>query len=208
MTQYAPPPPPPPPAAQRLRENWDAALAWYSSLFKRGGVWIAVALLLPCCACSVLFSGAQSVGLIPKAATATSEPTATPRPTSPPRPTRPPRPTDTAEPPTATSVLSTNTPLPTIQLSPSPPATRAPQGLILPAPIQPTSDAPSDCIDINSASFENLRRIIHIEADRANAIITMRAQRRFRSIDDLTRVAGIAEKRLEDIKTQGIACVR
>jgi competence ComEA-like helix-hairpin-helix protein len=66
----------------------------------------------------------------------------------------------------------------------------------------------SQCVDINTASAKELERIIHIGPDRAQQIITLRQQRRFESVDQLTRVNGIAAARLRDIKGEGLACVR
>jgi competence protein ComEC len=59
-------------------------------------------------------------------------------------------------------------------------------------------------VDINSASAEELQEIIHIGEERAQASIE---QRPFDSVDDLTRISGIAAGRLADIKEQGVACV-
>ena len=59
-------------------------------------------------------------------------------------------------------------------------------------------------IDINSASLEDLIKITQIGPSYAEQIINLRP---FVSIDDLTRVSGIAETRLEKIKSQGLACV-
>lgn len=59
-------------------------------------------------------------------------------------------------------------------------------------------------VNINTACKEELQRIIHIGPARAEAIIKLRP---FNSVDDLTRVSGIAEVRLRDIINQGIACV-
>ncbi|GGK36497.1 hypothetical protein GCM10010965_31800 [Caldalkalibacillus thermarum] len=60
------------------------------------------------------------------------------------------------------------------------------------------------CIDINSASFEELQQIVHIGPERAQQIIELRP---FYSLDDLLRVDGIGPSRLQDIKDQGLACV-
>ncbi len=60
------------------------------------------------------------------------------------------------------------------------------------------------CIDINSASLEELDEIIYIGKVRAMAIIDARP---FESVDDLVKVYGIGEKILEVIKGQGLACV-
>jgi hypothetical protein len=65
----------------------------------------------------------------------------------------------------------------------------------------------TDCVDVNSAPMAALRRIIHVDTMRAAEIIRLREQRRFESVDELTRVRGIAAARLAEIKQQGVACV-
>ena len=60
-------------------------------------------------------------------------------------------------------------------------------------------------IDINSASKQDLDKIIHIGTERAVRII---AARPFSSIDDLLRVSGIGTITLQRIKEQGCAYVR
>lgn len=70
------------------------------------------------------------------------------------------------------------------------------------APTTPEPEA-SGCVNINTASFEELRQIIHIDVDRANQILTLRP---FSSVDSMVRIKGIAEGRLADIKAQGLAC--
>jgi DNA uptake protein ComE-like DNA-binding protein len=64
------------------------------------------------------------------------------------------------------------------------------------------------CVDINRASVEQLRRIIHIDEVRAREIVTLRRERTFASVDQLNRVRGIGPARIRDIKEQGLACVR
>jgi len=59
-------------------------------------------------------------------------------------------------------------------------------------------------VDINTASKEELTRIVHIGPARAEEIIKMRP---FYSLDDLLKVTGIGEKTLNDIKNQGLAYV-
>lgn len=59
-------------------------------------------------------------------------------------------------------------------------------------------------IDINSASQEELDRIIHIGPERAGQIVRLRP---FALVDDLIRVKGIGPVRLDEIKAQGLACV-
>jgi len=65
----------------------------------------------------------------------------------------------------------------------------------------------SQCVNINTAPQQELRRIVHIDELRAQQIIQLRQERRFASVDELTRVSGIAAARLADIKAQGLACV-
>ena len=70
-------------------------------------------------------------------------------------------------------------------------------------PSSPEPEA-SGCVNINTASFEELRQIIHIDVDRANQIINLRT---FSSVDSMDRIKGIGPARLADIKAQGLACV-
>jgi competence ComEA-like helix-hairpin-helix protein len=65
--------------------------------------------------------------------------------------------------------------------------------------------AAAECVNINTASFEELQRIVHIGPDRASEIIRLRP---FASVDSLERVTGIGSSRLADIKAQGVACAR
>ena len=69
----------------------------------------------------------------------------------------------------------------------------------------PPASTASSCVDINTASFDQLRRIIHIDVNRAQQIIDLRP---FRSVADMTRIRGIAAARVADIQAQGLACVR
>jgi hypothetical protein len=64
--------------------------------------------------------------------------------------------------------------------------------------------AAQECVNVNTASPQELQRIIHIGSDRAAEIIRLRP---FSSVDDLQRVTGIGPARLADIKAQGLACV-
>jgi competence protein ComEC len=68
--------------------------------------------------------------------------------------------------------------------------------------------APSACsagqVDINSAGFDELQRIIHIGPDRAQQIPGLRP---FASVSSMDRISGIAAVRLADIIAQGVACV-
>jgi len=59
-------------------------------------------------------------------------------------------------------------------------------------------------IDINSASIEELDKIVYIGPTRAEQIIALRP---FSSVDDLIRISGIGETYLNSIKEQNLACV-
>jgi hypothetical protein len=59
-------------------------------------------------------------------------------------------------------------------------------------------------IDINSASVEELDEITWVGLATAEKMINTRP---FESLDDLTKVSGIGEVKLGDIKEQGLACV-
>ncbi len=63
------------------------------------------------------------------------------------------------------------------------------------------------CVDLNSASTAELQAIIHVGPERAGQIRALREQQAFRSLEDITRVRGIATARLHDIHAQGVACV-
>lgn len=59
-------------------------------------------------------------------------------------------------------------------------------------------------IDINSASLEDLMKIKYIGPARAQELISLRP---FYSLEELTKIKGINEKALEEIKKQGLAWV-
>jgi hypothetical protein len=88
------------------------------------------------------------------------------------------------------------------QTSSGPPV--APQ---LPNVLGPTATCRQNQLDINAASFDTLRRIIHIDKERAGQIVQLREELPFASVDDLVRVKGIADDRLQAIKQEDIACV-
>jgi hypothetical protein len=62
----------------------------------------------------------------------------------------------------------------------------------------------SNQIDINSASAQELDKIVNVGPVTAAKII---ANRTYNSIDDLLNVKGIGDKTLAEIKAQGLACV-
>jgi len=66
-------------------------------------------------------------------------------------------------------------------------------------------DTPNNgCIDINSATSEQLQEIIHIGPARAEELIQLRP---FQTIEDLSRINGIGPARVKDIKIQKLACI-
>ncbi len=60
------------------------------------------------------------------------------------------------------------------------------------------------CVDVNSATMEDLQQIIHIGPARAEDLIQLRP---YDSIDDLSSINGIGPSRIDDIKSEGIACI-
>ena len=74
-------------------------------------------------------------------------------------------------------------------------------------PVNPEKDVvtnPDSCIDINTAPLEQLKEIVHIGPERAQDLIQLRP---FNSIEDLSRIDGIGPSRLNDILSEGKACV-
>jgi len=61
----------------------------------------------------------------------------------------------------------------------------------------------NSCININTASVDEVQNIIHIGPDRAEDLIDLRP---FQSIDDLKRINGLGTARIADIKSEGLAC--
>ncbi|WP_249870416.1 MBL fold metallo-hydrolase [Oceanobacillus saliphilus] len=61
----------------------------------------------------------------------------------------------------------------------------------------------NSCININTASFEEVQGIIHIGHERAQDLIDLRP---FNSVDELGRISGIGPARIADIKNEGLAC--
>lgn len=69
---------------------------------------------------------------------------------------------------------------------------------------KPAPQANNSCININTASLQELQEIVHIGPARAEELINLRP---FNSVDDLKRIKGVGQARLDDIKAQGRACV-
>ena len=65
--------------------------------------------------------------------------------------------------------------------------------------------AKSKCVDLNTASTEELQQIVHIGPSRAEGIIAIRP---LYSIADLDKVSGKGPSRLDDIASQGLACIQ
>ncbi|GEM_PF-6006124 len=68
----------------------------------------------------------------------------------------------------------------------------------------PWADIEIRCVDINSASVEELQRIVHIGPGRAEEVVALRP---FSSLEELQKVSGIGPARLGDIIEQGLVCV-
>lgn len=72
--------------------------------------------------------------------------------------------------------------------------------------IQEFSGCSDGQININTASKSDLDILSGIGSTYAQRIIELREKELFLSIDDLVRVSGLAEKKVSDIKNQGLAC--
>lgn len=68
----------------------------------------------------------------------------------------------------------------------------------------PRDSAITACVNINTASEEEVQQITHIGATLASELIKLRP---YDSIDELIDINGIGDARLKDIKEQGIACL-
>lgn len=76
--------------------------------------------------------------------------------------------------------------------------------LLLLLPLLPLVILATEKVDINTAPIEELIKIKYIGEKRAEQLISLRP---FCSVDELTRISGIAEKTLIAIKEQGLAWV-
>lgn len=106
--------------------------------------------------------------------------------------------TTEVSPPTSEPLVPSTATIPADTPSPPPVPESPPTATSEPPP------PPSDCVNINTASPDELQRIIHIGPERAEQILNLRP---FRSVDDMIRISGIGAARLADIKAQGLACV-
>jgi hypothetical protein len=68
----------------------------------------------------------------------------------------------------------------------------------------PYAACDSDQIDINSAEKSELIKIVQIGESRAEQLIELRP---FGNLDELTKIKGIGPVYLEQIKSQGLACI-
>lgn len=68
-------------------------------------------------------------------------------------------------------------------------------------------NAANPCIDINTASKQDLEKIKHIGEARAEQVIKLRGEKLFSSVDELSRVIGLGPARISDIKKEGLACI-
>lgn len=66
------------------------------------------------------------------------------------------------------------------------------------------SPSNESCVNINTASYDEVQQIIHIGPERAQDLIDLRP---FSSVSDLDRIKGIGPARIKDIEAQGLACV-
>lgn len=122
-------------------------------------------------------------------------------------PTGAPTPTPTFTVTPETTATTTLTPIPT----PTPEETTTSTPTATATPTQTPTATPTvtptgqvGCVNINTASHEELQQIVHIGPDRATELISLRP---FASVDELDQISGIGPSRLEDIKEQGLACV-
>lgn len=86
-----------------------------------------------------------------------------------------------------------------------PPPAPTPMPSPSPSPAPAPAPSPATCVDINTASLDELQKIVHIGTSRANALISLRP---FSSLEDLERISGIGPARVADIQNEGIACAR
>lgn len=109
-----------------------------------------------------------------------------------------PRPVEPAQPGPAPDATPT--------LVPGPGAGSAPATADPPSP--QATDGANGCrpgqVNINTASSQELSRIVAVGTSRADDVIRHRP---YNSLDDLERLPGISKARITDIRRQGVACV-
>ncbi len=71
-----------------------------------------------------------------------------------------------------------------------------------------TDVSPSSCIDLNTASTQELRLIAFIDEAKSDEIVVRRNIQAYRSIDELIYITDIDEAQLNEIKAQNLACVQ
>ncbi len=69
---------------------------------------------------------------------------------------------------------------------------------------KPKESTVTSCIDINTASLEELKQIVHIGEKRAQQLIDLRP---FDTLEDLTVIDGLGPARMTDIIEEEIACI-
>jgi competence ComEA-like helix-hairpin-helix protein len=73
--------------------------------------------------------------------------------------------------------------------------------------LTPVADSPGCAagqVNINTATVEELQKIVQIGAARARQLVQLRP---FASLDDMVRISGINQATMVKIKQQGLACV-
>lgn len=64
------------------------------------------------------------------------------------------------------------------------------------------------CVDVNRADYQALQRIKYVNPVRAKTILEIRVNDPFRSLNGLTRIRGINRHRVQEIRSEGLACIR
>jgi hypothetical protein len=103
-------------------------------------------------------------------------------------------------PETPTTIAPAPTAIPTSTNTPTQTPTQTPTVATTTTIPQP----PGECVNINTATVDDLRLIIHIDDVRAQEMLTLRP---FSSVDDMIRISGIGPVRLQEIRDEGLACV-
>ncbi|WP_226035262.1 MBL fold metallo-hydrolase [Aquibacillus saliphilus] len=65
-------------------------------------------------------------------------------------------------------------------------------------------ESTNSCIDVNSATVEQVQEITHIGPARAEEMLVLRP---YDSVNDLAQINGIGSARIEEIKSEGLACI-